>query len=98
MDITESEFASANRRGAEMRARFPAAVAVRYESDAAVLIIALSDGQQLTLAPQSIRGLEKAQPEDLAARQISPHGQGIHFPTIDADIYVPALLLNTANR
>jgi hypothetical protein len=47
---------------------------------------------------RTCRGLEKAQPEDLAAPQISPHGQGIHFPMIDADIYVPALLLNTASR
>jgi hypothetical protein len=98
MDITESEFEAANRRGAEMLARFPTAVAVRYDGDAAVLLVALSNGQQLRLTPQSIPGLEKALPEDLAAAQISPYGQGIHFPTIDADIYVPALLLSTASR
>jgi hypothetical protein len=98
MDITESEFDAANQRGEEVLARFPAAVTVRYDGDAAVLVVALSNGQQLRSAPQSIPGLEKARPEDLAAAQISPFGQGIHFPTIDADIYVPALLLSTASR
>ncbi|MRX11278.1 DUF2442 domain-containing protein [Pseudoduganella sp. FT25W] len=97
MDITDSEFEAANRRGAEMLAKFPAAVAVRYDSASARLIILLSNGQHIAVAPPAIRGLEKAQPEDLIDAQISPYGQGIYFPKIDADIYLPALLLSTAS-
>jgi hypothetical protein len=91
MGITKREFEEANRRGAEMLAKYPAAVAVHYDSDLAQLVIALSNGQQIMVAPQTIRGLEKAGPEDLVDAQISPYGQGIHFPAIDADIYIPAL-------
>jgi len=36
--------------------------------------------------------LEKARPEDLASIEITPSGFGLHFPKLDADLYVPALL------
>ncbi|TFW13275.1 DUF2442 domain-containing protein [Duganella callida] len=97
MDLTDTEFDAANRRGAEMRARFPAALAVRYDRTAECLVISLSSGQQITVAPQELRGLESARPEQLGDAQISPSGLGIHFPQLDADIYLPDLL-STANR
>ncbi len=31
-------------------------------------------------------------PADLAEIEISPSGFGIHFPRLDADLYLPALL------
>lgn len=98
MDITDSEFEAANRRGEARLSRFPVAVAVRYDTSVAQLVITLSDGQQVTVDPHAVRGLEHAQPEELSDAQISPAGQGIHFPKIDADIYVPALLSSTASR
>jgi hypothetical protein len=36
--------------------------------------------------------LEAAQAADLADARISPSGLGVHFPMLDADLYVPALL------
>ena len=41
-----------------------------------------------TLAPM----LEKATPADLSEIEISPEGFGLHFPRLDADLYVPGLL------
>lgn len=38
------------------------------------------------------RESEHAQPSQLAEMELTPSGFGIHFPAIDADIYVPALL------
>ncbi|MEY2340815.1 DUF2442 domain-containing protein [Acidithiobacillus sp. IBUN Pt1247-S3] len=37
-------------------------------------------------------GLENASPEDLAAIEISPSGLGLHWPKLDADLYVPGLM------
>jgi len=84
-------------------AKYPAAVAVHYDGGLAQLVIALSNSKRILVAPQTIRGLEQARPEDLVDVQISPYGQGIHFPAIDADIYIPALLdslaaVSTASR
>jgi len=103
MGFTKREFEEANRRGKEMLAKYPAAVAVHYDCSLARLVIALSNGERIAVAPQSIQGLEQVRPEDLADAQISPYGQGIHFPAIDADIYIPALLdslaaVSTASR
>src|SRR3546814_1704730 len=37
-------------------------------------------------------GLENARLKDLAQVEISLAGRGPHFPTLDADLYIPALL------
>jgi len=36
--------------------------------------------------------LENAKPSQLDDIEISPSGFGIHFPKLDADLYLPALL------
>lgn len=36
--------------------------------------------------------LERAHPADLMDAEITPSGLGIHFPKLDADVYIPALL------
>jgi hypothetical protein len=36
--------------------------------------------------------LENSRPSQLDEIEISPSGFGIHFPKLDADIYLPALL------
>jgi hypothetical protein len=43
-------------------------------------------------SPKQAQGLEVAQADDLADAQISPSGLGLHFPKLDADLYLPALL------
>jgi hypothetical protein len=37
-------------------------------------------------------GLAGATPEDLATIEITPTGLGLHWPKLDADVYVPALV------
>ncbi|MCB1659588.1 MAG: DUF2442 domain-containing protein, partial [Pseudomonadales bacterium] len=37
-------------------------------------------------------GLSHAKPSQLAEIEISPTGLGLHFPTLDADLYIPSLL------
>ena len=39
-----------------------------------------------------MQGLEHAKPKQLAKIEISPSGLGLHFPDLDADIYLPGLL------
>jgi hypothetical protein len=47
---------------------------------------------QIAFAPRDAQGLEQASAEDLLDARISPSGLGVHFPRLDADLYVPALL------
>jgi hypothetical protein len=39
-----------------------------------------------------VEGLHGASADDLRAVEVEAFGLGIHFPTLDADLYVPALL------
>jgi hypothetical protein len=56
------------------------------------MVVSLRNGLELAFAPQIVQGLESAAPADLTEAQISPSGFGIHFPRLDADVYLPALL------
>lgn len=92
MDITDDMLAAANRRGATKKAAFPAVVSVRYDCRVARIVIALASGLELAFSPKHAQGLEHAHPADLTKIEITPSGLGIHFPQLDADLYLPALL------
>ncbi len=92
MDITDKTFNQANRRAAASTAAYPAVVSVRYDRRVARIIIALASGLELAFSPKHAQGLENAHPADLTDAEITPSGLGIHFPRLDADIYIPALL------
>jgi hypothetical protein len=92
MDISEKAFEAANRRGESQRAAMPSVVAVRYDRRIARVVMSLSSGLQIAFAPRDVQGMEEARPADLADAEISPSGLGVHFPHVDADIYLPALL------
>jgi hypothetical protein len=47
---------------------------------------------QIAFSPRDVQGLEGASPADLADAEISASGFGVHFPKLDADLYIPALL------
>jgi hypothetical protein len=49
-------------------------------------------GVELTFPTQLAEGLADASPDSLAEIEISPAGLGLHWPRLDADLYVPALL------
>ncbi|MGQ0749667.1 MAG: DUF2442 domain-containing protein [Betaproteobacteria bacterium] len=56
------------------------------------MVIRLNTGIEVTFRPRDAQGLECAHPDQLDTVEISPTGLGIHFPKLDADIYLPALL------
>ena len=83
---------SATRRGAERRASGPVAVAARYDRRRDRVVVSLNSGLELAFPPHIAQGLEKAGPADLSEIELSPSGFGIHFPKLDAHLYLPALL------
>ena len=52
----------------------------------------LDTGLELAFPPQLAQGLDNAASADLADIEISPSGFGIHFPRLDAHLYLPALV------
>ena len=92
MAITVDQFTSANRRTARTLAKTPVVIAVRFESQTDRLVLELSSGIEVSFPPRMAQGLEHAQGSDLREVEISPSGLGIHFPRVNADLYVPTLL------
>ena len=56
------------------------------------IVVELSTKAEVAFSPRNVQGLEAATPEDLAEVAIDPPGFGLHFPRLDADLYLPALL------
>jgi len=92
INISPAEFAQANRLGREMQSTTPRAVSARFNRRMDHVVIHLSTGIDLAFPPQIAQGLENATPAQLSEIEISPSGFGIHFPRLDADLYLPALL------
>jgi Protein of unknown function (DUF2442) len=86
------EFDLATERGERRRASEPAAVAARYDRTRNRVVIDLSTGYEVAFAPRQAQGLERAKPTDLDIIEISPSGFGLHFPKLDADLWLPSLL------
>jgi hypothetical protein len=90
--VSREEFDRANGRGAERLQTGPKAVDARYDGRLGRVLVRLSSGLDIAFAPGDTQGLERAQPVDLDPIEISPSGLGLHFPRLDADLYLPALL------
>jgi hypothetical protein len=86
------EFDRANERARDLYAAVPHAVAARYDRKLGRVVIRLSSKLEVAFSPRDAQGLENATPSQLDKIEITPSGLGIHFPKLDADIYVPALL------
>jgi len=85
-------FEQANRRGKDRLAAMPKAVSARYDRASGEIVIRLSSMLTVSFSPGDAQGLEHAKPSELEAIEISPSGFGIHFPKLDADLYLPSLM------
>jgi hypothetical protein len=90
MAISDS-FELANRR-AKNRQSSARAIAAHYDRGSGLIVINLSSKANLSFSPHDAQGLEHAKPSQLEEIEISPSGLGIHFPKLDADLYLPGLL------
>ena len=82
----------ANQRAMEQQSSHPRAVSARYDRRIGRVVIHLDSRLDIAFSPHDAQGLEDARPDQLEPIEISPSGFGIHFPKLDADLYLPALL------
>jgi hypothetical protein len=92
MTITDSDRLAAEARRLSDHHGQPRAVRARYDRSRAQIVIGLDSGLQLMFPPRLAQGLEQATPDQLSRIEISPSGDGLHWPDIDADLFVPGLL------
>ena len=91
MEISEQDFTAALARGEQIR-QGGYAVAVDYDARQRRLVVELSNGVTIMVPVHLLEALADAQDSDLAEIEITPAGLGLHWPKLDADVYVPALM------
>ena len=89
---SSDNFELANQRAKDLQASLPTAVSAHYERKSGRIVIHLSSKLIVSFSPRHAQGLENAKPSQLDEIEISPSGFGIHFPQLDADLYLPGLL------
>src|SRR4051812_23845562 len=88
---TTNPFEEAKARG-DARLRGPRAESAHYDAGRNRVIVRLTTGVEIGLVPKDVEGLHDASADDLKVIEVEPFGLGIHFPRLDADLYIPALL------
>lgn len=75
----------------------PRVVSIEYRPGAGLdlLILKLSDGHRQIIAREDLEGLQNATKDQIGRIEIIGHGTGLHWPELNLDYYVPALLRNT---
>ncbi|MYF06483.1 MAG: DUF2442 domain-containing protein [Rhodospirillaceae bacterium] len=91
MVTSEQEFERAEARSQKER-EAGHVISARYDRRRRRVIALLNTGVEIAFPAAQAEGLADASPEDLAQIEISPTGLGLHWPRLDADLYVPALM------
>jgi hypothetical protein len=92
MSITKESVQAATKRGQDRLAKIPAAHSVRFDTKRCLVVIALSNGCEFAFPPSLAEGLAGAPKTKLSKIEISASGLGLHWPLLDADLYVPSLI------
>jgi hypothetical protein len=89
---SHDNLAIAKQRAKSLQSSVPKAISAHYDRKSGRIVIDLSSKLTLSFSPDDVQDLENAKPSQLDVIEITPSGFGIHFPNLDADLYVPGLL------
>lgn len=89
---SDAEFEDAYARGQEMLVREPRASAARYDEATRKVTVDLVTGCTYKFPAQLVQGLSGATHEELALVEVQGRGFNLHWPKLDVDLYVPALV------
>lgn len=90
--VSRKAFKEATARAGERLAAGPTAISARYIRATRRISVTLDTDIEVIFSADRAQGLAQARPADLSDIEITPSGLGLHFPKLDADIYLPALL------
>ena len=91
-DLTEEELRRAEARGRRTLEAEPRATAAHYDPATGRVVIELANGCAYAFPAQRVQDLQGASDEDLADVEVDGAGFNLHWPKLDVDLYVPALV------
>jgi hypothetical protein len=92
VDLTDAEIERAEQRGANVLASAPKAKAARYDAETGRITIELANGCAYTFPARLSEDLSGGSDEDLSIIDVDGHGLNLHWPRLDADLSVPAIV------
>ncbi|WP_353198015.1 DUF2442 domain-containing protein [Sandarakinorhabdus sp.] len=91
-ELTDTEIAAATAAGLAELDVLPRAASARYDAGSGRVMVELANGCLFAFPARLVQDLAGASDADLAVIDIGPHGLGLSWPAIDADIWLPALV------
>lgn len=90
--VTHDEYVRATERGKRMLSDPAGAAKAWYDRRRGRVVVRLRSNLEISFSPQDAQGLEDATPAQLSEIEVSPLGDGLHWPQLDADLWVPGIL------
>jgi hypothetical protein len=91
-DLNEEELKRAEARGRKMLETEPRAAAAHYDAASGRVVVDLVNGCAYAFPTRHIQDLYDASGEDLAKIEVDGAGFNLRWPSLDVDLYVPALV------
>jgi hypothetical protein len=93
-DTFDEEFRQARKLGEHLQKIEPRAVHAEYDASKGVILVQLKSGCWFGFPPEMDVDLRNATPDQLAAVEVLPFGEALHWEELDADISVPGLIFD----
>ena len=90
--MTDAALAAAEARGRKLMAEAPRAASASYDRDAGRVVVELLNGCAYAFPAHLVQDLQGAGAEDLCGVEVDGMGFNLHWPALDVDLYVPALV------
>jgi hypothetical protein len=90
--LTDAQIDAAEARGREIMRREPRATGARYDAVSGRVVIDLANGCTYAFPAALAEDLQGASEQALAEVQVEGAGFDLHWPALDVDLYVPALV------
>ena len=90
--MTDTRIKAAEARGRKMLETEPRATAARYDAATGRVVVDLVNGCAYAFPSQLVQDLHGASADDLAKIEVDGPGFNLHWPALDVDLYVPALV------
>lgn len=88
----DSAFSAAEARGEAMLDAEPRALSARHDPGTGRVSVELMNGCTYVFPTRLVQDLSGATPEDLAVIEVDGMGFNLHWPRLEVDLYVPALV------
>jgi len=91
-ELTDEQLKRAEARGRQALETEPRAVKAQYDAIAGRIVVDLANGCAYAFPVERVQELRGASGDDLADVAVDGAGFNLHWPTLDVDLYVPALV------